>query len=123
MCYRQMSILIAALSITLCASAAELPDAIMAGWNGTKTCERLFEDENIRVARCTFPPGVGHERHYHPAHYLYVLSGGRVRRTDATGTREGTVTPGRFSSNAAVEWHELINVGDTTLQYLILEKK
>ena len=74
------------------AAAADLPDALTAGWKGQKTCEKLFEDEKVRVARCTFQPGVGHERHFHLPHYLYVLGGGRVRVTDATGTREADVT-------------------------------
>ena len=75
------------------AAAADLPDALTAGWKGEKTCEKLLEDEKVRVARCTFPPGVGHERHFHPPHYLYVLGAGRVRVTDAKGTREAQVTP------------------------------
>ena len=105
------------------AMAADLPDALTAGWKGQKTCEKLFEDEKVRVARCTFPPGVGHERHFHPPHYLYVLGAGRVQVTDAKGTREAEVTPGIFRANPRIEWHEIVNIGDTTLQYLIVEPK
>jgi quercetin dioxygenase-like cupin family protein len=94
-----------------------------ASGKGQKTCEKLFEDEKVRVARCTFPPGVGHERHFHLPHYLYVLGGGRVRVTDATGTREADVTTGIFRANPRIEWHEILNIGDTTLQYLLVEPK
>jgi len=37
-------------------AAADLPDALTAGWKGQKTCEKLFEDDKVRVVRCTFPP-------------------------------------------------------------------
>src|SRR5262245_2176925 len=85
------------------ATSADLPDALAAGWKGAKTCEKLFEDEKLRVARCTFPPGVGHERHFHPPHYLYVLGGGKVRVTDGNGTRDAETTSGSFRSNARIE--------------------
>ncbi|MEZ5894617.1 MAG: hypothetical protein R3C58_15900, partial [Parvularculaceae bacterium] len=45
------------------AEASDLPYAGDAGWKGEKVCELLFENDETRVARCTFPPGVGHERH------------------------------------------------------------
>ena len=48
------------------ARAADLPDGLAAGWKGQATCEKLDEYEQVRILRCTFPPGVGHERHAHP---------------------------------------------------------
>ncbi len=104
-------------------AAADLPDALTAGWKGQKTCEKLFEDDKVRVVRCTFPPGVGHERHFHPPHYVYVLGAGRARVTDDKGTREIQGTPGIFRANPRIEWHEILNIGDTTLQYLVVEPK
>lgn len=105
------------------ARAQDLPDALNAGWKGTKTCEKLHEDEKTRVMRCTFPPGVGHERHFHAPHYLYVLSGGKVRATDVRGTRDSEVVAGTFRRNDRIEWHEILNTGESTLQYLIVEMK
>lgn len=90
---------------------------------GARTCEKLYEDEKLRVLRCTFPPGVGHERHFHAPHYLYVLNGGKVRVTDSQGTRETEVVTGTSRSNARIEWYEILNVGQTTLQYLIVEAR
>ena len=54
---------------------SSLPYALDAGWRGEKVCELLFENDETRVGRCTFAPGVGHERHYHPPHYGYILKG------------------------------------------------
>ena len=104
-------------------SAADLPDPLEAGWRGAKTCEKLHEDEKARVIRCIFPPEVGHERHFHAPHYVYVLSGGKIRITDSGGTRDIDIPTGTFGSNPRIEWHEGLNVGDSTLQYLIFEPK
>jgi len=38
----------------------------------------LFEDAQVRVARCTFPPGAVHVCHSHPSYLYYVASGGRA---------------------------------------------
>ena len=113
----------ASLVCSAIALSADVPHAFDAGWKGKPVCEKLFEDEKIRVGRCTFPPGVGHERHYHPAHYLYSLGGGRMRVTDAKGTREADVVPGVLRGVQPIEWHEALNVGDTTTQYLVIELK
>ncbi len=102
---------------------AALPHAIDAGWKGEKVCELLFENEETRVARCTFPPGVGHERHYHPPHYGYILKGGTMRITDADGTRDMETGDGASWWSDGVEWHEAVNVGETESVYLIFEPK
>ena len=79
--------IIAAVLLGACASASAqitpLPMALCAGWEGERVCELLQEDAQIRVLRCTFPPGVGHEMHYHPPHFGYVLEGDSVMRTRA----------------------------------------
>jgi quercetin dioxygenase-like cupin family protein len=106
-----------------CASRPSLPDPLEAGWRGVPVCEKLHEDSEQRVLRCSFPPGVGHERHYHPRHFGYALAGGRMRITDAKGTREVELTTGSSFTSPGVAWHEVLNVGDTTVVYLIVEPK
>jgi len=103
--------------------SADVPDAVAAGWKGQKICENLHEDAHIRVLRCTLPPNAGHERHSHPPHFGYVLSGGRGRGTSAKGTQDFEDKVGEQWISDAVEWHEGLNVGDTALSYLIVEKK
>jgi len=102
-------------------SGSQLPDPLAAGWNGTTVCEKLHEDNDQRVLRCTFPPGVGHERHYHDKNFGYVLAGGRMRITDASGTREVDLVAGNSYASDGVEWHEVLNVGDNTVVYLLVE--
>jgi hypothetical protein len=100
-----------------------LPDPLAAGWGGRPVCEQLHDDARHRVLRCTFPPGVGHERHYHDAHFGYAIAGGRMRLTDAEGTREVDPATGSSYVSEGVAWHEVLNVGDTTVIYLIVEPK
>jgi quercetin dioxygenase-like cupin family protein len=118
----------AALLLGACATAsaqvAPLPMALCAGWQGERVCEQLHEDAQVRVLRCTFPPGVGHEMHYHPPHYGYVLSGESVMRiTTADGVVDRPVRAGGSFSNDAELVHAALNVGNETTTYLIVEKK
>ena len=101
----------------------QLPDPLQAGWQSTKVCEKLREDEALRVLRCTFPPGVGHERHYHARHFGYVLQGGRMRITDANGERELEIKTGATWNSDGIAWHCALNIGTTTAIYLIVEPK
>lgn len=101
----------------------QLPDPLEAGWNNDAVCEVLEENPKIRVLKCTFPPGVGHERHYHNPHVGYTLVGGTFQMTDSTGTREVNVPTGTTFSNDKIIVHEVLNVGETTGEFLIIEYK
>jgi beta-alanine degradation protein BauB len=105
------------------AKAAVVPNALAVEWGGNKPCEKLFEDEQIRVARCTFPKGAMHLCHYHPSYFSYVLSGGQAQVQDEKGIRKIEVVAGTFADIPPIPWHELNNIGETTLQYLVVEKK
>ncbi len=101
-----------------------LPDPLAAGWKGEPVCEKLHEDEKLRLLRCTFPPGVGHEKHFHPRHVGYVIAGGRMQITNAEGTRVQDVPTGiAFSNPEGIPWHEAVNIGETTATYLMIEPK
>ena len=105
------------------ASHSELPDPLEAGWHGMQVCEKLHEDADHRILRCTFPPSIGHERHYHKRHFGYAIAGGRMRITDADGTREVNLATGSNFASDGVAWHEVVNVGESTAIYLIIEPK
>ena len=98
------------------------PDPLAAGWNGSPVCELLAETERLRALRCTFPPGVGHERHRHVPHFGYALSGGRMQIRDGRGTREVELATGSSFTSEGGD-HEVLNVGATTVVYLIVEPK
>ena len=65
-----------------CAPKESLPDPLEAGWEGKKVCEVLEDTEKMRVLKCTFAPGVGHEKHYHNPHFGYTIKGGKFQITD-----------------------------------------
>lgn len=109
--------------LAACATKPRLADPLEAGWRGESVCEALHDDQRHRILRCTFPPGVGHERHYHDRHFGYTVSGARMRITDASGTREVEVPTGSSFTSNGIEWHEVINVGDSTGVFLIIEPK
>jgi quercetin dioxygenase-like cupin family protein len=102
---------------------AGLPSPLEAGWKGQKVCEVLQDNAEVRVLRCTFLPGVGHERHFHAPHFGYAITGGKVHIKDASGERDA-VTPDGYSWWAPdYTIHENRNIGDTTMVYLIVEPK
>ena len=116
-------VVLLALATTACSTSSPLPDPLVAGWNGEPVCELLHEDSEQRVLRCVFEPGVGHERHFHAPSFGYALSGGRMRITDGNGTREVDLPTGSSYSSDGEVWHEVLNIGDTTVRYLIVEPK
>jgi quercetin dioxygenase-like cupin family protein len=105
------------------ADPAALPQAFDAGWQGKPVCEPLFENAEMRSARCTFPPGVGHERHFHSRHWGYIVQGGTMRITDARGTVERVLASGSSWWSDGIDWHEAVNIGTTTAIYVIVEPK
>ncbi len=106
-----------------CNRDSSFPDPLEAGWKGEKVCKVLKEDKTLRVLKCTFPPGVGHEKHFHAKHFAYTLKGSKFRITDENGTREVDVPTGYDYFNEGIECHNVLNIGDSTGIFLIIEPK
>ena len=106
-----------------CKQKEQLKDPLQAGWNGKNVCTILKENKKIRVLKCVFPPNVGHEKHFHAEHFGYTLKGGKFRITDKNGTREVNVPTNYEFYNKKIEWHQVLNIGDTTAEFLIIEPK
>lgn len=117
-----LPILILLLTIN-CKTKKILPDPLEAGWNNKKVCELLSENNKQRVLKCTFKPGVGHERHYHKPYFGYTLKGSKFRIKDEKGTKEVNVLSNTHFYNKGVKWHEVLNIGDSTAVFLIIETK
>jgi len=105
------------------AQAADVPDALSVEWQGKRPCEKLFEDAQVRASRCTFAPGSVHVCHSHPSYLIYVVSGGQAQVQDEKGVRKVDVAAGVFADIPPTPWHEFTNLGDTTIQYIVVEKK
>ena len=106
-----------------CESIPDLPDAHQAGWKGQSVSEIIHEDATIRVLKCTFPPNVGHEKHYHVPHFGYAVKGSKFQITDDKGTRTVDVKTGSTFSKSDISVHQVLNVGDSTAVFLIYEPK
>lgn len=106
-----------------CKPKTTLPDPFEAGWKGKKVCEILQDNTKLRVLKCTFPPGVGHEKHYHNTHFGYTVTGSKFRITTTDGIKEVDVPSGSDFSNEGITTHEVVNIGDKTAVFLIIEPK
>jgi len=102
---------------------SSLPDPLQAGWKSQSICEVIQDNDQLRVLKCTFKPGEGHEKHYHKPHFGYTISGSKMRITDAKGMREVNVATGSNFFSKGVVWHEVLNIGDSTAVFLIIEPK
>ena len=120
---KKITLLLVCISIFSCNKEQNLPDPLEAGWHGAKVCEVLQDNDNLRVLKCTFPPGVGHEKHQHQPHFGYTLQGSTFKITDAKGTRTVDVNTGVSFNKEQVSEHEVVNVGDSTAVFLIVEYK
>tara|TARA_R110000787_G_scaffold70646_15_gene157132 strand:+ start:21995 stop:22396 length:402 start_codon:yes stop_codon:yes gene_type:complete len=115
--------IVTCLLLISCTPKNTLPDPLEAGWNNEKVCKVLVDNEKVRTLKCIFPPGVGHEKHFHAAHFGYTITGSKFRITDNTGTREVNVPTGYDFYNKKIEWHTVLNIGDATAEFLIIEPK
>jgi hypothetical protein len=106
-----------------CRNENPLPDPLNAGWNGQPVCELLEENDRIRVLKCTFEPGDGHEKHFHKPHFGYAISGSKFRMKDTTGVKEVSFPSGGHFFSQGTPWHEALNIGDSTAVFLIIEPK
>ena len=104
-------------------SKPKLPDPLEVGWEGKSVCEIVEENTVVRVLKCSFPPKVGHELHYHKPHFGYTLSGSKFRIKDTSGIREINVPTGYLFSRDKLSTHEVLNIGDSTAVFLIMEYK
>ena len=120
--FTYFSLLLISLFIS-CKPSSSLPDPLTAGWKGKKVCELLEENKSQRILKCTFAPGIGHERHFHLPHFGYTLVGSTFKIKDTTGTREINVKTGSYFNSNGTEWHEVLNIGDRTAIFLIIEPK
>jgi len=115
-----------AIILTFSISAAfsqPVPDSMAVEWQGKKMCENLYEDAQIRVLRCTFPPGSIQSKHSHPGYFGYVLSGGKFTVEDDKGKREVEQATGQSGASPPTPGHIITNTGNNMFSVLLVEKK
>lgn len=118
----------ALLLVTPAAAPAEPPpattgpvDALVSSPGNFKL---LLENDQVRVLQYTLLPGALDHWHTHPPRVGYLLSGGKIRVTEADGSHEdydektGDIYWGDFSP-----LHDTLNVGTTPYIALLVEVK
>ena len=86
----------------------------------------MISRENNAVIPCAVQreaPGDGHERHYHAAHFGYVLESGKMRISDKSGAREVKTKAGDTWTSDGIGWREVLNIGKTKSVYVLVEPK
>jgi quercetin dioxygenase-like cupin family protein len=84
----------------------------------------LLENEHVRVLQYTLQPGALDHWHTHPPRVGYVLSGAKIRVTEADGShtdydeKTGDIYWGDFSP-----LHDTLNIGTTPYVALLVEVK
>jgi quercetin dioxygenase-like cupin family protein len=81
-----------------------------------------MENDRVRVFNVTFKPGDKAVMHHHPDHLVYVLKGGKIKiasggKTDLLELKENQTV------FLKAQHHEAENVGNTTLELLVIELK
>lgn len=84
----------------------------------------LLENDQVRVLQYTLPPGARDHWHTHPLRVGHVLSGAKIRVTEADGSHKdydekaGETYWGEFSP-----LHDTLNIGTTPYIALLVEVK
>jgi len=77
-----------------------------------------------RLIEMTLPVGKGDKPHDHPVHYLYVVSGGKLKLSPPPGQTEGAAEvemPDGASMVIPAGPHQVTNVGDKDVKILFAE--
>jgi len=82
----------------------------------------LNENNRVRVLEVVFKPGDVAKMHHHPDHIVYALKGGKLSLTSKGKTQESEIKTGEVLFLDAQD-HEAKNIGNTTLDLLVVELK
>jgi quercetin dioxygenase-like cupin family protein len=98
----------------------KLPDPLESAGNAYKF---VSENNSVRLLKVTLKPGEKAAMHHHPDHVIYVLSGGKAKLTDFQGKIDKLDLKTGDSMSLPAQSHETENIGDTTLDILVIELK
>ena len=84
----------------------------------------VLENDDVKVLNVTFAPGQGDNVHEHGVITYYGIKGGKLQNTLADGTvKEMEVPDGFVGHGNTIVKHQMENVGDDTVQVIIVEHK
>ena len=84
----------------------------------------VLENDDVKVLNVTFAPGQGDNMHEHGVITYYGIKGGKLQNTLPDGTvKEMEVPDGFVGHGNTIVKHQMENVGDDTVQVIIVEHK
>ena len=89
--------------------------------------EVLLDNDEVELVRLTYPPGTesGMHGHQFPHRVVYVLAGGTIKLVPADSDKQAQTLKVEAGTSLfrPAEEHNVVNVGDTTVQLLETELK
>jgi len=84
----------------------------------------LFENDVVKVMKVTFQPNQSDKTHDHHPMTFHALKGGKIEVTLPDGkTNERNIPTGATGFNSDVMRHQVKNIGDNTIEILLVENK
>ena len=84
----------------------------------------VLENDDVKVLDVTFAPGQGDNIHEHGVITYYGIKGGKLQNTLPDGTVKVMEVPDGFVGHGnTIVKHQMENVGDDTVQVIIVEHK
>ena len=82
----------------------------------------LNENDRVRVLKVVFKPGDVAKMHHHTDHVVYAVNGGKLNFTSGGKTQDMEIKTGSVIFLEAQD-HEAKNVGNTTVDLIVMELK
>jgi quercetin dioxygenase-like cupin family protein len=90
---------------------------------GPSIYKQLLDNPRVRVLEATFAPGAKIATHAHPDHAAYVLAGGTLHVTGATGKTDVYELKKGQTVWLPAQAHAAVNPGKSTVRVLVIELK
>lgn len=88
---------------------------------GSNIYKKVFDNDSVRMFEVTFKPGDKIALHRHPDHVVYVISGGKLRVSPATGAPQDFDLKAGQAMFLPAQEHSAENVGTTEVKSVVLE--
>ena len=117
----KLTLAVLGVGLALLLSSAQAQDVVKVSPGTSKV---VLENQYVRVIEATFKPGAKEPVHTHPAGWYYVTKAGTLKVSYTSGKVEmWKPKVGEQAWMDGEEAHSAENVGETTLQYILVEVK
>ncbi len=90
---------------------------------GSNIYKLVLENDQARLLEITFKPGDSIGIHSHPDHFVYIMSGGKLKISVVGGETQVLDLKKGQGVFIPAQSHSAVNVGDTEINGLVVEIK